>query len=258
MSAERPDLLIENEPDGSLLVLAPEGEFLAGGSGSDEGGEKFSVRLPGYYLGLCAVTNAQYARFLTERRPGGSDLEKWIRLDNDCFVRESGSGYEAYGGKADHPVVEVSWYGAEAYCEWSGLRLPTELEWEKGARGVDGREYPWGEEWEDGRRCRWDENKGNETTCGVWSYPGGCSPWGLYQMSGNVWEWCADWYDGDAYDRYKRGDLTAPSSGGGRVLRGGSWSNDLPGSFRCAYRNHVDPEYRYLDRGFRVARTLTP
>ena len=218
------DCLIENSKDGTLLVLIPEGEFVAGGSGSDEGGSSFKLKLPAYYLALHPVTNAQYARFLADRRPAASDLEKWIRLDRNCFVRASGNGYEAYGDKEDHPVVQVSWFGAEAYGEWAGLRLPSELEWEKGARGVDGREYPWGNDWENGKRCRNDNNKGNETTCGVWSYPEGCSPHGMYQMSGNVWEWCEDWHESGAYNRYKSGDLTAPKSAGSRVLRGGSWT----------------------------------
>ena len=114
--------LIENGKDGTLLELIPEGEFLAGGKGSNEGGQPFAVRLPAYYLALHPVTNGQYARFLSASGPVKADLDKWILLDSDCFVRARGNGYEAYGGKADHPVVQVSWYGAEAYASWAGLR----------------------------------------------------------------------------------------------------------------------------------------
>ena len=252
-----PDFVVEHAGDGSVLVLVPEGEFLAGGPGEDEGkGKPFLVKLGGYYLGLHAVTNAQYARFLTERGSSG-EVGKWIMLDKDCFLRKGGAGYEAYGGKEEHPVVQVSWWGAQAYCEWSGLRLPTELEWEKGARGVDGRSYPWGEEMDFGK-CRNGKNKGSETTCGVWSYPECVSPWGCYQMAGNVWEWCEDVYESGAYDRYKGGELSSPkgSSVGSRVVRGGSWYYGLELDFRCASRNILDPDLRYDYLGFRVARTL--
>jgi len=260
-----PELSHVNEVDAYEMVYIPAGPAIFGSARSDRGAEarekpQFTAELPGYYLGIYCVTNAQYAKFLTEAGASDSDLGKWISLVGACHVAKRGPEYavDDEGKYGDHPVVLVSWYGAEAYCEWAGLRLPSELEWEKGARGDDGRRYPWGDEWEPDR-CRCDEKRGEETTCGVWEYPDGMSPWGLGNTSGNVWEWCADWWEERAYRRYGRGRLEPPTfdrwTRPWKVLRGGSCFDPDPRSLRCAYRGEFAlPSHHDCRFGFRCAR----
>jgi formylglycine-generating enzyme required for sulfatase activity len=228
--------LIKNEKDGTLLVLIPEGEFLAGE-------DKFKVHLPAYYLALYPVTFAQYKRFIDETKYNNWKPPDWNDINWD----------------SNDPVFfAVSWDDAQAYCRWAGLRLPSELEWEKGARGIDGREYPWGNEW-DSKKCvnsvdeMWVILGGSRS---IFRYSNSLSPWGLSQMAGNVWEWCEDWYDANAYDRYKKGDLVMPSSGSSRVIRGGTMEDRNPDSFCCAFRNYRRLDSYRLDCGFRCAKSV--
>jgi len=254
--SDRPDPVkapdFVNPMDGCELVLIPAGKAIFGWQEDERGSHcdskpQFEAELPDYYLGLYCVTNAQYLQFVEatgHRFP-----------DRAIYGKPVWCGRSFPRAKADHPVVCVAWEDAQAYCEWTGPRLPTELEWEKGARGTEGKVFPWGNDW-NAAYCRHSGNKGARRTCSVWEYPEGVSVWGCYNMSGNVWEWCADRWDEDAYERYATGDLTPPSAGKERVTHGGGWDTLNWMSFRAAGRIPYRPGVRCCDRGLRCARGL--
>jgi hypothetical protein len=211
---------------GIELIRIPAGPFLYGD-------EKKTLELSEYWIGRAPVTNAQYKRFLDanpkHRVPFRN--EDWAQPYNWDQTRRTYPG-----DKADHPVVLVSWDDAKAFCDWAGLVLPSEQEWEKAARGTDGRIYPWGSEWVDGRCNTSEAGIGGTTPVGRYS-PQGDSPYGCADLSGNVWEWTGSWYNKEQV---------------ARVLRGGSWSLNQRGA-RVALRNYLWPDYAYGNVGFRVA-----
>ncbi len=201
---------------GIELIKIPAGEFLYGD-------DKQKVALPEFWLAKTPVTNAQYKAFVDAT--GHQPPSHW-------------SDGQIPKGKETHPVVNVSWDDAQAFCRWAGLRLPAEQEWEKAARGTDGREYPWGSAAPTDQLCNFNRNVKDTTSVGRYS-PAGDSPYGLADMAGNVREWCEDWYDsGHKY----------------RVMRGGSWLNEQ-WYVRAAYRDRVNPEGWLDNLGFRCARS---
>ncbi|WP_295590242.1 SUMF1/EgtB/PvdO family nonheme iron enzyme [uncultured Lamprocystis sp.] len=240
--------LAVNARDGSVMVHVPAGEFEMG-DGQGDNCPKHRVFVSAYWMGVYAVTNAQYLKFVEatgHRAPDKADYGQAIW---------TGRGFPK--DKADHPVVCVAWDDAVAYVQWAGCELPTEAQWEKAARGPAGLIYPWGNDW-DASRCRHDKNKGSETTCPVSGYPGGVSGYGTYNQSGNVWEWCADWYENGYYGKSPVRDPRGPEGGSSRVRRGGGWWGGDPVSFRGAIRYWYDPGYRGVGLGFRLVRPASP
>lgn len=250
--AELPSVKIGR--DGKRMILIPAGWFLMGTSEADimemqiefrwnrewftNETPQHRVYLDGYYIGETPVTNAEYKRFLaTNPRhplPFGWD-ETWRTFP---------------AGEGDYPVSGVSWEGADAYARWVGGRLPTEAQWEKAARGTDGRRYPWGNQGPDGTRCNFNQMVRHTTSVGKYA-PRGNSPYGVWDMAGNVWEWCEDWFESAYYQRSPTHNPDGPSTGKVRVVRGGSFGSEGRG-VRCAYRSWYLPVSFNLYRGIRV------
>jgi formylglycine-generating enzyme required for sulfatase activity len=194
--------------DPSPMVLVPAGEFIMGTDARlpDEG-PQHKVKLVAFYIDKYETTNLQYEQFIqaTERRSP-------IHFKNRTFPE----------GRVDHPVMNVSWEDAHDYCAWAGKRLPTDQEWEKAARGTDGRTFPWGNEFDPHKANvpgRWKELGAFGDTTPVGAFEAGKSPYGVYDLSGNVWEWTDSWYQ--PYP----GNKVASENYGERykTLKGGSW-----------------------------------
>ena len=239
----------------------PDMVFVQGGTyqmGSNDGGsdEKpvHTVTVSSFNISKYEITNAQYCKFLNEKGNQKEGGAKWLDIkDNDCRIYKSGGTYYPENGYKKHPVVEVTWYGAKAYCQWAGGRLPTEAEWEYAARGgvktiheSSQTKYAGSNNIND---VAWfTKNSGNKTNPVGTKQP---NELGIYDMSGNVWEWCSDWYDKDYYKNSPENNPKGASSNSYRVLRGGSWLNNA-NNCRSAYRNGIDPVNSYDYLGFRI------
>ena len=225
------------------MALIPAGEFPMGsvkGSANakrSEGPQRM-VYLDAYSMDVYEVTTKYYAKFLEAIQPQAP--KAWNQVD--------------LAKHGDRPVVGVTWDDAVAYCKWVGKRLPTEAEWEKAARGTDGRQYPWGDEAPTSDRAtltkRW---QGYDTPTPVGSLEAGKSPYGLYDMAGNAMEWVSDWYDQRYYDTASSKNPKGPETGKAGVVRGGGWGF-LPADARSARRIYPPHETRCTNIGFRCAK----
>lgn len=223
--------------DNAIMMLVPAGDFWMGADKSPQvdylaASEKprHKVHLPDYYIDKFEATNSQYLAFCKDR---GHELPLLLR------------GGAIPAGKENHPVVNMGWNDADAYCKWAGKRLPSEAEWEKAARGPDGRSYPWG--------SGWDQNLSNnrispyEDTVAVGSFPKGASPYGVMDLAGNVWEWTADWYQS-----YPGAGTAFDETGKMKVARGGAYFYSIFLLLSSA-RHPLPPDDHSEYNGFRCA-----
>jgi sulfatase modifying factor 1 len=209
-----------NPKDGAEMILIPAGRFLMG----DEdmkfcANPRRTVTLPGFYIYKYPVTVKQYMQF--------------CRVSGHAKPEVPASGW-----RDEDPIVNVRWEDARAYCAWAGVQLPTEAQWEKAARGTEGRKYPWGNDW-DGSKCVNSVSpQSAKQTDAVSSHPEGKSPYGVMQMAGNVYEWCLDRYQ----EKHEW-----------RVLRGGAWNDGGKDLFRTSYRFRLQGDDWNRTIGFRCA-----
>ena len=232
------------KPEEAPMAPIPAGEFWMGVDGTiglDDERPRHKVWLDAYVMDRYEVTTSRYAAFLTASGRAAPWLWDSVNL-------------QLHG---DRPVIGVDWEDAEAYCRWAGKRLPTEAEWEKAARGTDERRYPWGNATPTadfanhalGARFSY-----SQVLTPVGRYEKGKSPFGLYDLAGNVWEWVHDWYGAAYYEQSPERNSIGPDEGQFKVLRGGSWS-DLPKYLLTYGRFKLPPTTRNSYTGFRCAKS---
>ena len=250
----------DNIPHETEMIIIPKGDFMMGDN------SKYSlinqkpihkVNLREYYIDKTEVTVAQFEEFIQDN---GYKTKKFWTKNGWEFIQMTKdwekmplsinrSGFD----NPNQPVSGITWYEADAYARWCNKRLLTEAEWERAARGTDGRVYPWGNEM--------DYTKlyyilsGTSRLKNVGSYSAGASPDGILDMSGSLWEWTSDWYEENYYSITPIENPTGPNEGNEKILRGGAWNSDRL-QWKSTYRNHERPGIRRFDIGFRCARSF--
>ena len=229
--------------DGAPMVLIPAGEFTMGSDkGDDDEQPVHRVFLNNYYIDKFEVTNGRFAKFVEAIH----SEPPWGFADQETPVVH-----------ADHPVRWVNWMDAIGYCLWAGKRLPTEAEWEKAARGVDGRVYPWGNDPPTPAQAVFGLKEGTETVSPIGNREKGQSPYGVQDLAGNLYEWTTDWYDEEYYKNIPAIDPHGPAEGTTKVQRGGSYTN-TPYRLRTSFRTKGDPTEHEPNVGFRCAQDVPP
>ena len=245
---------LPSDESGVEWVFVQGGTFEMGSTeGDDDERPVHSVTLNDFYMSKTEVTNAQFSAFMnkygSDRVKSGEYAGQQMVYEHHWGVKKSGGKWQAAKGYENHPVIYVSWCGANEFCKFYGLRLPTEAEWEYGVRGGSqgrGTQFSGSDNvdevaWYDGNSGRKTHAVGTKAA----------NELGLFDMSGNVWEWCSDWYGG--YSSGSQENPQGPGSGPSRVLRGGSWYNDS-GYCRVSVRGRNGTVQRYSDDGFRCSR----
>lgn len=254
--------------DGMVQVFVPAGEFEMGYEDGDSDEKPVhTVYLDAFWIDQTEVTNEMFSVFLNERGNQREDESDWLGTGYDVAnIVQITNQWLPKTGYATHPVIHVTWYGARAYCDWAGRRLPTEAEWEKAARGERGWLFPWGGNEFDCHQGNFDDEKvvddfvvtggencdGFERTSPIGSFASGSSPYGALDLAGNVWEWVGDWYASIYYSSSPNENPDGPFYGDYRVMRGGSWNlNDRISS--STLRGKQNPGHHGNSLGFRCA-----
>ena len=258
------------------MAFVPSGYFTMGSAtGSQDEQPAHQVYLDAYWIDRYEVTNRQFRQFVAESGyQTTAEKEGWSHVwtGYNTWTKKAGANWQHPAGPEstiqgldDHPVVAVSWYDAQAYCQWAGGRLPTEAEWEKAARGAEGNIWPWGNSWQCQTGNYDDETVLDSNTSGcydgfartapVGAFAGGVSPYGLYDMAGNVSEWVSDWYDPNYYAVSPQINPPGPAAGSERVLRSGGWFTAR--RLHAAARRQAVPTERAETIGFRCALSVT-
>ncbi len=248
------------EIDYAAKVFVKGGTFDMGSNNGDSDEKPIhSVTVSDFYIGKYEVTNAQYAEFLNAKGNQSEDGATWLDINNsNCQIEKVGDKFQAKSGKENYPVMLVTWYGARAYAQWVGGRLPTEAEWEYAARGgnkSNGYKYSGSNTFND---VAWyydnSQNSDNNMSNGHGTHTVGtkqANELGIYDMSGNVYEWCEDKWHRNYTDAPTDGTAWIDGNGSNRVIRGGSWSY-TPYYCRVANRDDYYPNKGVYFSGFRV------